>query len=171
MNECQKGETLSMSIQPKAANMKTIINMIVYHNYYRDTLFYKTNDKRLSRPGQNLWIFTFRATAFSHMRKLEFKQGIKEDFLKLKEMIENEFVLARAAVFTDSLFHGFSTFGSKMFSYDNLLNEYEEEPLVRKGKAILHEENASCETEEHKAEKVVYGKPSDFAPQQYNNEK
>ena len=94
-----------------------------------------------------------------------------EDFLKLKEMIENEFVLARAAVFTDSLFHGFSTFGSKMFSYENLLNEYEEEPLVRKGKAILHEENASCETEEHKAEKVVYGKPSDFAPQQYNNDK
>lgn len=93
-----------------------------------------------------------------------------EDFQKLKEMVENEFVLARSEVFTDSLFYGYSTFGPEMFSYSSLVNGFDEEPMVRLEKKALHKENPSCDEEEIEDGKVIYGVPPDFSYQQCKND-
>lgn len=93
-----------------------------------------------------------------------------EDFQKLKEMVENEFVLARSRVFADSLFYGFSTFGSEMFSYSSLVDEFDEEPMIRETKAVLHEESVSSGDEVIEEEKIVYGSRSDFSHQNRKND-
>lgn len=93
-----------------------------------------------------------------------------KDFQKLKEMVENEYILARTEIFTDSLFYGYSTFGPEAFSFDNLLCEYDEEPLIRSEKAMLHEDCTSSVDEVIGEKNIIYGTPPDFSHHQYKND-
>ena len=93
-----------------------------------------------------------------------------DDFQKLKEMVENEFVLARSEVFSDSLFYGFSTFGPEMFSYASLVSEFDEEPMIRKGKRVLHAEDTPSDGEEREEGTIIYRTHPDYPYQQVKND-
>jgi len=93
-----------------------------------------------------------------------------DDFQKLKEMVENEFVLARTEVFTDSLFYGYSTFGPEVFTYSKVVREFDEEPLIRSQKVVLHEESDPPDDEEIEKRNVIYGSPPGFSPHQSKND-
>lgn len=93
-----------------------------------------------------------------------------EDYQKLKELVENEFVLARSEVFTDSLFYGYSTFGPEMFSYYNLVNRFDEEPMIRQEKKVLHKENPLYDEDEVEDGKIIYEAPSVFSHKQCKND-
>ena len=94
-----------------------------------------------------------------------------EDFLRLKEMVDNEFVLERTQIFTDSLFYGYSTFGPEMFSYFEVVSEFDEEPLIRAQKVALHEKHEFSADGEAEKRKVIYGgAPPDYYPYQCKND-
>lgn len=91
-----------------------------------------------------------------------------EDFQKLKEIMENESIIARSNVFTDSLFYGFSTFGKESFSFESLLQECEETPLLRNEKIQLHETqpcDESCEPHS-----FTFDAPPGFDNRDYSND-
>jgi len=92
------------------------------------------------------------------------------EYEKLKKLIDDEFVVARANIFTDSLFYGFSTFGLESFSFERLMNGYDKEPIMRTEKAILHEEECVSEKKENEEINVIYEVPPEFNIQQYRND-
>ena len=93
----------------------------------------------------------------------------EKEFQKLKEMIDSEYVLSRVNVFTDSLFYGFSTFGLEAFSFDKLLENFDEEPIVRDTKKVLYI-SERLPNSEYDDRNVIYERPPEFNLQQYKND-
>ena len=125
--------------------------------------------------------FSYSEFQFAHKRLLDKSIEIistiistmissNDDFQNLKEMVENESVLARTEVFADSLFYGFSTFGPEIFSYSWVINEYEEEQINRSEKVLLREKDSASEGEAVEEGKVIFGLPPDYSHQPYKND-
>lgn len=96
--------------------------------------------------------------------------GANEDLQKFKKMLESEFIFARAEVFADSLFYGFSTFGPDAFSFDYVLKKYDEEPLIRSEKAILHEEIPGMVPLQSESREIIYDNLPDYSYKQCKND-
>ena len=92
-----------------------------------------------------------------------------EDFQKLKEMVENESIIARTEVFADSLFNGYTTFGQTMFSYSDVTKDYEEKPLIRRHKVELHKDDKAVSDGTTKSGEIIFGIPTDFDYDQVKN--
>ena len=94
-----------------------------------------------------------------------------EDFKKLKDMVENESVLARTEVFTNSLIYGFSTFGASFFAFDHVIKDCREERMIRGEKAVLYTDKQPLDAEEYKERSsIIYGTPPGFDSHQYKND-
>ena len=93
-----------------------------------------------------------------------------KDHEKLKKMVENEYIFARTQIFADSLFYGFSTFGPKMFSYNELVKGIDEEPLIRKRKVVLRKEVESPTDRVIEKKNVVLGPSPGLSYHQFKND-
>ena len=85
----------------------------------------------------------------------------KEDFDKLKKLVDSDDIIIRTRLFADSLFNGYTFFGAQAFSYDYLTSGLEEEMLQRSSKVQLYTAETKVE-EEFVEKRIIYDSPPEF---------
>lgn len=77
------------------------------------------------------------------------------DFIKLKQLVEQEETIVGIELFATSLFYGYATLGSNAFDYSYLTSEFEEVPLLRTKKVELKEHDNSV-IQDVSEERIIY---------------
>ena len=92
------------------------------------------------------------------------------DFIKLKQLVEQEETIVGIELFATSLFYGYATFGPNAFDYSYLTSGFEEEPLLRTEKVLLKEPDKTVR-EDFSEGKIIFDQPYNYDLSKIGNDK